>query len=248
MSNFEKYADFWINKRQSGKHLAHDFLEKPAMSKILANYDYEKVLCLGCGSGEECTTFLPKKVVGVDISQSLIKNAIYTYPEISFYTANITDLSFLNEQKFDLIYSSLTLHYLKDWISFFTNLKKVCEPKAKIIFSVQHPVKWGSLSVRQKDVNQFIMGYKKDKKNQKFEIYGDYLGSRKISDVLFNKLKIEFYHRSISQMFQEIQASGFRVVNLHEPKPVIESKKLHPDFYEVYSKIPLFLIWEVCLD
>jgi hypothetical protein len=46
-------------------------------------------------------------------------------------------------------------------------------------------------------------------------------------------------------MFKDITASGFTVTNLLEPKPTIESKTKKPDFYEVYSKIPLFIIWEL---
>ena len=60
---------------RSGKNIAHKFLEKPAMYKKLPDLKDKSILCIGCGTGEECEhlkSLGAKRVVGIDISKGLI--------------------------------------------------------------------------------------------------------------------------------------------------------------------------------
>ena len=36
-----------------------------------------------------------------------------------------------------------------------------------------------------------------------------------------------------------------QINNILEPKPVQKAKEIVPDFYEVHTKIPLFIIFEI---
>jgi SAM-dependent methyltransferase len=250
MSTFEFITQQWLSKKQGRTHFSHQFLEKPAIFEAFLKYEIKNksVLCLGSGDGSECDFIQKngaKKVFGLDNSQSLIQNAIYSFPKIEFDCQDISRLN-LVKNDFDLVFSSLTMHYIKDWGNFFEHLKKFVKPGAKMIFSVHHPIKWGSETNRKPDFNEFKLGYKKNKKNsQDFEIYGNYLEFREVWDVLFGKLKIKYYHRSLSRMFQEITNSNWQINNILEPKPVQKAKEIVPDFYEVHTKIPLFIIFEI---
>jgi hypothetical protein len=110
---------------------------------------------------------------------------------------------------------------------------------------MHHPIKWGSETNRNSDFNEFIMGYKKYKKHPEYKIYGDYLNSRKIKDRLFNSTDIEFYHKPISQIINSIIKSNLKLEKFLEPSPTPNSAKIKADFYEVYSKIPLFMVFSV---
>jgi len=115
--SYNNYADKWAQKMQSGGDSAHKYLEKPAMYKKLPDLKNKSVLCVGCGSGEECNhikSLGAKKVVGIDISKELINQAKKNYPDIEFYVMDIEKLNF-PKSSFNFIYSSLALHYLKDW-------------------------------------------------------------------------------------------------------------------------------------
>lgn len=246
--DYNKYSNQWITKRKSGTHFAHDYLEKPAMMDKLSNLENLDVLVLGCGSGEELEFILkskPKKIVAVDSSKELIKVAEFNFPTVQFIVSKLEDLEFEN-QTFDYIFSSLTFHYIKDWISLFNSLNSWLKPRGKILFSTHHPIKWGAKINKNNLFNEFTLGYKKDKKDDtQFQIYGDYLGFNKVQYKLFDKLDIIYYNRPISQMFSEITQNNLQIIDIIEPKPILESAKIKPDFYEVYSKIPLFLILKI---
>ena len=255
MLDYNTFAKEWQSKRNSKVHFAHDYLEKPAMQKLLPSLKDKKILVLGSGSGEECFDFLDKGaslVIGVDASSELIKIAEdqaefreCDLNKIEFHCQKIEDLE-LKYANFDFVYSSLTMHYIEDWIKSLSKIKKLMKPNTKMLFSVHHPVKWGSETNRGKDENVFTLGYRKSKlRDMDYSIYGDYLTPRPIADLLFGKIEIIHYHKSISLMFQEIQKAKMKVNQIIEPLPTLESRKEKLDFYEVYSRIPLFIIFEV---
>jgi SAM-dependent methyltransferase len=251
---FDSYTDYsqkWQSKRTLGKHFAHDFLEKPAIFSLLTDLQGKSILALGCGSGQECGFMVEigaESVKGIDLSKGLIEQAKYTYPTVEFETGDIGKMSF-GSDRFDIVFSSLTLHYIKDWQSLLNEIKKVLKPNGKLIFSTHHPVKWGSQTTRNKESNEFKLGYKKYKHNSsdEFEIYGDYLNFRAIEDTFFGQMKVQYYHRSISNIFAELKSAGFLINQLLEPIPDKHNKQLPPDFVQVYTKIPLFLVIEASL-
>ncbi|NDC22499.1 hypothetical protein EBZ57_04010 [bacterium] len=51
------------------------------------------------------------------------------------------------------------------------------------------------------------------------------------------------YHRTFSKMLEQIQASGFQIEKLIEPKPTEELKQKDPAIFDQLNKIPAFMIW-----
>jgi len=215
--DYNQIANEWSNKRKSSRHYAHDLLEKPAMLEILGRFNLadKSVLCLGCGSGEECEYFLDKKakVLGVDNSFGLIENAKYSYPQASFLCSDIETMD-LGDLKFDFIYSSLTLHYLKDWPKLFLKLQKHLIKPGYFLFSCHHPIKWSAEEIRKAEFNSFNLGYTKYKKTDEYKIYGNYLDFYEKESLLFGKLKIKYYHRSFSKIFSDINKTNFIITDL----------------------------------
>jgi trans-aconitate methyltransferase len=252
---YDQYAASWIAKKKSKIHFAHDYLEKPAMFSDLPDLKDKVIAVLGCGSGEECEYLLglnPSKIIAMDSSQELIDWAKMQYnseSKIEFICSRLEGFD-LPQDSIDFVFSSLTMHYIDDWTTEFAKIKTWLKPDSKldyqVVFSCHHPIKWGAQATRTKDYNEFRLGYNKNKKNDKvYEIFGDYLTPRAIEDTLFGKLSITHYHKSISMMFDQITNANLQVQSIIEPKPIPESLKLKPDFYHVYSKIPLFMIWKL---
>jgi len=240
---YNKNFQEWLSK----KGFSHSHLEKPAMYSQLGNIKEKTVLCLGCGAGEECAHIKSlgvKKVIGIDISKSLIKKAKENYPELEFYVMDMENLKF-PKYSFDLVYSSLVLHYVKDWTKTLIQVRKVLKKNGTFLFSTHNPVYWSAYKKEDKKQRMRILGYKQDKKTNKIEIYGDYLNIRKINDVWFENFRVTYYHKPFSSIIKDIIKSGFYIVNCIEPKPLSSSKKIKPSFYEKASKLPLFIIFKL---
>ncbi len=161
IQSYNSYAKKWAKKIRSGENTAHTYLEKPAMHKKITNLKGKNVLCVGCGTGEECQHLLKLgawRVIGIDISEELINIAKKTFPKIDFQVADVEHLDFSTEE-FDFVYSSLVMHYLKDWSPALKNIHRVLRPGGTFLFSTHHPVKWGAQTLRGKTKNAFILGY-----------------------------------------------------------------------------------------
>jgi SAM-dependent methyltransferase len=86
-----------------GRDLIDDLL-KPQMG--------ERILDLGCGTGQITSTIAEKGAVvtGIDASQNMIDRARENYPGLEFLVADGADFFF--PEPFDAVYSSATLHWI----------------------------------------------------------------------------------------------------------------------------------------
>lgn len=247
INSYNRYASKWAEKRRSRGNTAHKYLEKPAMYKKLPDLSGKSVLCVGCGTGEECE-YLRKqgaeRVVGIDISSKLIERAKQDYPNLEFHVMDMEKIEFQKEC-FDYIYSSLTLHYVKDWTKPLAEIRKVLKSGGTFLFSTQHPVKWGAEKTEEDSQKTFLMGYSKDKKAQTCRTYGDYLNTRKIKEVWFDGFEVNYYHKPLSSIITDIIKSGFEIVDFLEPKPIESARNVKKTFWQIHRKIPLFMIFEL---
>jgi SAM-dependent methyltransferase len=245
--SYDKYAREWHKLQAETKNnLSHKYLEKPAIKSLLPAQFRGNILLVGCGSGEEISQFEGwenTNFYGIDSSEGLVYFAKNNYPEYKFFCDKIEDWE--TDIKFDFIYSSLTFHYIEDWNKLFTKLHRFLNHGGEILFSMHHPIKWCSETIRNSDKNSFILGYEKEKKTGSYKIYGDYLNPREINDRLFGKIDIKYYHKPFSEIVNTIHQNNFKITEVVEPKPIGESKLSNPDFYETYSKIPLFMIFKL---
>lgn len=255
IKSYDNYAEKWAHRVRSGENLAHDYIEKPAMLKILnrINIKGKNVLCIGCGTGEECIYLKGlgvNNVIGTDISSGLIDYARKSYTDIQFQTMDMEKLEF-EEETFDIVYSSLTLHYVEDWTKTLENVYKVLKKGGYFLFSTSHPVRWSAYSKTENDRYRYLLGYEKYFDGN-VTVYGDYLNIRKIDDKWYGDFDVSYYSKPISKMFNEITASQFSMVDFIEPTPVPlgenpseTAKKKYTAFQEIHSKIPLFIIFNL---
>src|SRR5690349_3354097 len=89
---YSDFASTWAKLMRSGRNLAHTYLEKPAMMAQLPALRGKAVLCLGCGTGEECAELLAlgaKRVVGIDVSREAVRLAAEYCPGAEFHVMDI---------------------------------------------------------------------------------------------------------------------------------------------------------------
>lgn len=244
--SYDVYARKWAKLMRRGDNAAHRYLEKPAMFRKLPSLNGKVVLCIGCGTGEECAQLKKrgaKRVVGVDISKGVIAEARKSYPDLEFHLMDLEKLKF-PAGTFDFIYSSLTLHYIKEWLKPLQHIHKMLKKGGVFLFSTHHPLYWGSKITRSQKEDTVSLGYVRAESGMT-KVWGDYFKSRKVDDVWFKEFKVTFYHRPLAAIMSDIVMSGFTIADVVEPRPTKAAVKANASFYKIHTKIPLFMIFEL---
>lgn len=94
----------------------------------------KSILDVGCGEGTRLNTLLPKTTpgVGVDISQSAIKQAKSQYPRHVYKKYNGKKLPFRGNS-FDLVYSAFVLEHVQDPEKFVQEMVRVVKPNGQLV-------------------------------------------------------------------------------------------------------------------
>lgn len=225
-------------KLRDNQYSANNLEEKPALFSLAPELTGKAVLDLGCGYGENCAEFKAlgaDKVLGVDISEKMLAVATAEHPDIEFIRADISDLSFIRN-KYDVVFSSLALHYIEDFDSFVKSVYDVLTPGGYFIFSQEHPLKTAPINGASwtKDDNGNVIYYN----------LSDYSRSGKRSTAWFVD-GVETYHRTFSEIINSLCSAGFIIEKMLEPTPDKETierdknweRKLHkPNFLLIKAK------------
>lgn len=206
------------------------------------------MLSIGCGSGVDARYLKDagaKNVTGIDISEGLIKIAQAENPDIHFMTMDMEKLEFPDES-FDVLYSSLAIHYLKDWSIALKEARRVLKPGGVYVFSCGHPLDSSLERYSDENGRGRRLGMYTPKSGERI-FYGDYMsaaddGSRPITGLL-KGIDVHAYHYPLSKMSEWITASGFSIIAIHEPLPAEEMKQKDPVHYAQLMKLPAFIIW-----
>ncbi len=239
--SYDAFADKWHDRRRGGNSHSKELIEKPCVFELAGDIRDLDVLFLGCGSGEECDFAKQKgarRVYGFDNSHKLIELAKQNYSECEFAVEDVKSFA-VQKESFDIAIASLSLHYIESWQETFSRAYASLRTGGIFIFSINHPARFGAEIMRGSDYSS-LLGYTKTKEGTK--VYGDYLNKRKINDVWFGELEVEFYHWNIQDVMKEVLQSTFTLTDLREPKPIVRAEKDASDFYTIHSKIPQFLV------
>lgn len=245
--SYSAYAQKWAEHMRSGHNLAHEYLEKPAMYGKLPNLQGRDVLCIGCGTGEECDyihSLGVRRVSGIDLSPGLIEYAHKSYPTLDFKVMDMENLDFPDES-FDFIYSSLVMHYVESLKPTLEHVYRTLKKGGTFLFSTHHPATFGAGRSRNEHERHSLLGYKKYYDTGGCEVFGDYLNTRRINDTWFGDFQVSYMHRSMADILKDILASRLEIIDFLEPKPADAAKDVNLAFWEIHQKIPAFMIFEL---
>ena len=118
--------------------------EWPALQSMLPPMHGLKVVDLGCGYGWFCRWASEQgahSVLGLDVSQKMLDQAQSTTSasNIRYERSDLEQLD-LPTDSFDLAYSSLALHYIKDLPGLFATIHTALKPGSRFVFSIEHPI------------------------------------------------------------------------------------------------------------
>ncbi|RDV00849.1 class I SAM-dependent methyltransferase [Trinickia dinghuensis] len=111
---------------------------------MLPDLSMKRVVDLGCGFGWASRWMREHgaaSVLGIDLSQNMIDRAVTTTndPAIEYRIADLDALE-LPDAAFDLAYSSLALHYVKDFRRIVRMIRHALVPGGHFVFTIEHPI------------------------------------------------------------------------------------------------------------
>jgi ubiquinone/menaquinone biosynthesis C-methylase UbiE len=204
--------------------------ERPAMLKQLPDdLTGLSVLDAGCAAGWYTEQLLNRgaTVTSIDVSPNMVeatKRRVGTAANVLCVDMN-EQLPFV-ENAFDIIISSLTLHYLEDWQKIFSKLKRILKTDGTLLYSVQHPF----IDFEFSKVEGKTKGY------YETELVVFPWNKRKAG-----RVEVPFYRRPLHKMIGDT-SQFFVIEKFIEPQPIAELKELDPVRYEKLMTTPSFLI------
>ena len=138
-SFFQKYSQ--MLRSTQGLEGAGEWRE---LQKLLPDFAGKRVLDLGCGYGWHCGYAAghgAAYVLGTDLSEKMLETARIknSAPAIQYRRSAMEDLTF-PAGSFDVVLSSLALHYVRDFGPLAENIFRWLTPGGAFVFSAEHPV------------------------------------------------------------------------------------------------------------
>ena len=216
---FEQYSAL----RETGI-TANDFVEQPALKSLIASLKDKTVLDLGCGAGsfaKYCAENGAAKVTAVDISSNMIKKAKKDNPheKITYLCKPIEELE-PHLQTFDLIVSSLAIHYIEDYPRLMDKINTLLNSKGEFIFSTEHPI----VTARKAEISNWVKDCEGNKLHWALDHYQDE-GKREQYWYIDGVVK---YHRTISTLINGLIENGLVLERVIEPTAIPGGVELRP--------------------
>lgn len=198
----------------------------PAIHTLLPEVQGYKVLDAGCGTGILSQELLQKgaNVTGMDVSENMLKIAASTLgSNVKLFHADLAEpLDFLENESFDIVVASLSIHYVKDWAPVFEEFYRVLRPEGQLVFSTVHPFD-----------------------NFEGALSGVYFETELIDEIWHrsgNAYRVRYYRRSFSQILAPVLSAGFIINKVIEPLPIPEAEQLDPGYYQTLCENPQILL------
>lgn len=216
---------------------ANDLFEKPALFALLPDLKGKAVLDLGCGFGEHCMEYIragAQRVVGIDVSEKMlaIARAENQNPRITYRKLAIEKLPELSE-RFDVVTSSLALHYVQDFRLTVRNVYAALKDRGVFVFSQEHPLgtaySGGERWTRDRDGNK------------RYVNLADY-GLEGEREVVWLAEHVQIYHRTFSTIVNALADAGFAIEKMTEPLPTQEILERYPKSKDLFHKPDFLLI------
>lgn len=114
------------------------------LQRMLPDFTGKRVLDIGCGFGWHsmyAAEHGAKQVLGIDLSVNMLEVAQEknTSPAVEYQRVAMEDMSY-PDNSFDIVLSSLALHYTPDFDRICSLISRFLSPGGSFVFSVEHPV------------------------------------------------------------------------------------------------------------
>ncbi|WP_213997392.1 class I SAM-dependent methyltransferase [Tepidanaerobacter syntrophicus] len=205
---FNKYSN--MDRSKNGLEGAGEWHE---LKNMLPDFKDKRVLDLGCGFGWHCRYAVEngaRSVIGIDISQKMLSEAKSKTKcgNIEYICMPIEDIDF-PEESFDVVISSLALHYIKSFEDVLDRVYKCLSRGGDFIFSVEHPI----------FTAQGPQDWYYDDKGNILHWPVDHYFTEGIRNAKFLGEEVIKYHRTLTTYLNSLIKIGFEITGVVEPEP-----------------------------
>ncbi len=184
--------------------------EWPFVRSLLPDLTGRDVADLGCGFGWFARFAREQgaaSVIGYDLSENMLERA-----------------------SFDLVYSSLAFHYIRDFPRLLKTIRAALRPEGRFVFTIEHPIFMAPLAP----------GWIEDQNGGKHWPVDHYAveGERRTDWLAEGVIK---YHRRLSTTVNALIDLGFAINRLEEWRPSAEQIEAWPGLSEEMER-PMLLI------
>lgn len=236
MTNIYDNSDFFSKYSQMSRSL--DGLEGAGewetLKKVLPDFTNKAVLDLGCGYGWHCNYAVEQgaqSVVGIDQSKKMLEVAKekFNSSKISYILSSIEDIDF-QKNSFDIVISSLALHYVKDYDRLIQKISEMVKVGGRILFTVEHPTftAYGSQDWYYNEEGEILH----------FPVDNYYVEGKR--EAVFLGTTMTKYHRTLSTYLDTLVQHGFQIDRVLEPEPA--EKRLADGSLNNEMRRPMMLI------
>lgn len=224
-----------LRRTQTG---LNEVLEQPAFRSLLPDVAHMHVLDVGCGAGDMCRWLAgrgAKLVVGMDISERMLKKAgEQPHERVTYIQASAESASF-DAGSFDMVVSSLMLHYVEDVSALFKKIHTWLAPGGKYIFSMEHPMTTANQGLVEPRWDRDEDGNALAWRLAHYSAEGQRTMKWFVDDVVK-------YHRTTETIINSLIDSGFRITRMLEPHAVEEAERERPELLDERMRPPFLFV------
>jgi ubiquinone/menaquinone biosynthesis C-methylase UbiE len=248
-------AESWVDFVRSGKNHYSEYLNGPALKRMIGEVGGKKVLDVGCGEGCFSRFFAKQgaRVTGVDLSDALIKAAKEEEERralgVKYFVADAADLSMLKSESFDIVFCYMALMDIRDYDGAISEASRVLKTGGRFVVVMEHPCFSFVRVLDGKVVGDWETRLCDDgSKEYTYYWVGDYLTRHSYTvEWKHPRLRSSFsttgFHRTLSDYVNALTKHGLVVTGLDEPQPMQEGARVHPPM-EKHFRVPQSIVIE----
>ena len=205
---FEKYSQ--MSRSRLGLEGAGEWR---TLERMLPDFSGKRVLDLGCGFGWHCVYAARHgavRVLGLDRSENMLRRAREQTREtaVEYRQMELEEYEY-PEGAFDVVLSSLALHYVKDFSDVCQKAARTLVRGGDFVFSIEHPVftAYGEQEWMYGPAGE-ILCWPVDRYFEEGERDAVFLGER-----------VKKQHHTLTTLVRGLLESGFQITDLAEPQP-----------------------------
>jgi SAM-dependent methyltransferase len=195
-----------------------------------------RVLDLGCGAGQlahHLAASGASEVVGVDLSERMLERARaeWAHPRVTYRREAIEHLAF-EPARFDLVVSSLALHYVEDYAGLIARVAAWLAPGGVLVYSVEHPIYTARLPGE---------GWVVDEAGRRTGWSLDRYAEEGAREETWFVAGVRKFHRTLATLLNGLVDTGLVVERVVEPVPSQQWLREHPGWADERRR-PIFLL------
>lgn len=206
------------------------------LQQMLPPMDGKRILDLGCGFGWHCVYAVQQgaaTVTGIDLSERMIAGAKERNadPRIDYLCMALEDFDYA-PQAYDVVISSLTLHYIESFDEICRKVHQTLTPGGVFVFSAEHPIFTAEGSQQWFcDEAGKILHWPVDRYFSEGRREATFLGEQVVK-----------YHKTLTTYLGGLLGAGFEITDLREPQPSAEMLDTVPGMRDEMRRPMMLLV------